>query len=178
MASIEPALNVIYLADSGITGKGNPWLRLPSYAAKKANESVIADLKNRYKGTVWEEILPGGVEIVNNRLRSYVASYVYGGLIPDVGGSEFLNNTLHAVPIATIAFGEAYEEAIMITHKLRLKGIVPRYYHIDVLNAFDFRFHDAYTSYSLEKVEEMKQETAGAFYQVLPNEPSMSDTLE
>ena len=73
---------------------------------------------------------------------------------------------------------EAYEEAIMITHKLRLKGIVPRYYHIDVLNAFDFRFHDAYTSYSLEKVEEMKQETAGAFYQVLPNEPSMSDTLE
>ena len=49
---------------------------------------------------------------------------------------------------------EAYEEAIMMTHKLRIRGIVPRYYELDRLNAFDLRFHDSYTNYTLEKVEE------------------------
>lgn len=49
---------------------------------------------------------------------------------------------------------EAYEEAVMIAHKIRLGGIVPKYYSIDVLNVFDFRFHDAYSSYALERVEE------------------------
>ena len=49
---------------------------------------------------------------------------------------------------------EAYEEAIMMTHKLRIRGIVPRYYELDRLNAFDLRFHDAYNNYTLEKVEE------------------------
>ena len=49
---------------------------------------------------------------------------------------------------------EAYEEAIMLTHKLRLRGIVPRYYELDHINAFDLRFHDSYSSYFLERVEE------------------------
>lgn len=49
---------------------------------------------------------------------------------------------------------EAYEEAIMLTHKLRLRGIVPRYYEIDRINAFDLRFHDSYSNYALERVEE------------------------
>lgn len=49
---------------------------------------------------------------------------------------------------------EAYEEAFMMTHKLRLRGIVPRYYELDRLNAFDLRFHDTYQSYALERVEE------------------------
>lgn len=48
---------------------------------------------------------------------------------------------------------EVYEEAIMITHKLRLHGIVPRYYELDRINAFDLRFHDNYSSYALERVE-------------------------
>ena len=49
---------------------------------------------------------------------------------------------------------EAYEEALMMTHKMRLRGIVPRYYELDRLNAFDLRFHDTYTSSALERVEE------------------------
>lgn len=49
---------------------------------------------------------------------------------------------------------EAFEEAIMMTHKLRIRGIVPRYYELDCINAFDLRFHDNYSSYALERVEE------------------------
>lgn len=49
---------------------------------------------------------------------------------------------------------EAFDKAVMISHKMRLKGIVPRYYLIDVLNGFDFRFHDAYQNYALEKVRD------------------------
>ena len=49
---------------------------------------------------------------------------------------------------------EAFEEAFMMTHKLRLRGIVPRYYELDRINAFDLRFHDTYASYSLERIEE------------------------
>lgn len=49
---------------------------------------------------------------------------------------------------------EAYDEALMISHKLRLHGIVPRYYELDVLNGFDLRFHDNYSNYVLEKVNE------------------------
>lgn len=49
---------------------------------------------------------------------------------------------------------EAYEEAIMMTYKLRIRGIVPRYYELDQLNLFDLRFHDTYSSYALERVEE------------------------
>ena len=53
------------------------------------------------------------------------------------------------------SFGwETYEEAFMMTYNLRLRGVVPRYYEFDCLNAFDFRFHDSYSSYALEKVEE------------------------
>lgn len=49
---------------------------------------------------------------------------------------------------------EVFKEAIMLTHKLRIRGIVPRYYELDILNAFDLRFHDNYSSYTLERVEE------------------------
>ena len=49
---------------------------------------------------------------------------------------------------------EAYEGAIMMTYKLRIRGIVPRYYELDQLNAFDLRFHDTYSSYALERVDE------------------------
>lgn len=49
---------------------------------------------------------------------------------------------------------KAYEEAVMLIHKLKLNGIVPRYYDIDVLNIYDFRCHDSYTTYAFEKVEE------------------------
>ena len=48
---------------------------------------------------------------------------------------------------------EAYEGAIMLTHKLRLGGVVPYYYELDKLNTFDLRFHDTYKSYMLERVE-------------------------
>ncbi len=51
---------------------------------------------------------------------------------------------------------EVYDGAIMITHKLRIRGVVPRYYELDRLNAFDLRFHDAYSNYALERVEEMQ----------------------
>ncbi len=50
---------------------------------------------------------------------------------------------------------EAYKEAVMITHRLRLRGVVPRYYLIDAINAYDLRFHDAYSSYHLERVIDM-----------------------
>ena len=49
---------------------------------------------------------------------------------------------------------EAYKEAIMLTHKLRISGIVPRYYELDILNEYDLRFHDTYSTYTLERVEE------------------------
>lgn len=49
---------------------------------------------------------------------------------------------------------EVYDEAIMITHKMRFRGIVPRYYELDRLNAFDLRFHDNYSRYVLERVEQ------------------------
>lgn len=52
---------------------------------------------------------------------------------------------------------EAYEEAIMMTHKLRIRGIVPRYYELDCINAFDLRFHDNYSSYAFERVEEQME---------------------
>ena len=49
---------------------------------------------------------------------------------------------------------EAYDNAFMMTHKLRLRGIVPRYYELDRLNNFDMRFHDSYSDYVLERMEE------------------------
>ena len=49
---------------------------------------------------------------------------------------------------------EAYEEAIMMTYKLRIRGIVPRYYELDQLSPFDLHFHDTYSNYALERVEE------------------------
>ena len=49
---------------------------------------------------------------------------------------------------------EAYEEAIMMTYKLRIRGIVPRYYELDQISPFDLRFHDTYSNYALERVEE------------------------
>ena len=49
---------------------------------------------------------------------------------------------------------KVYDKAIMMTYKLRIRGIVPRYYELDRLNAFDLRFHDTYTSYALERMEE------------------------
>ena len=49
---------------------------------------------------------------------------------------------------------ETYEEAFMITHKMRIRGIVPRYYELDCLNAFDLRFHDSYSTYSFVRVDE------------------------
>lgn len=49
---------------------------------------------------------------------------------------------------------KAYEEAIMMTHKLRIRGVVPRYYELDRLNAFDMRFHDTYSTYAFERVED------------------------
>ena len=42
----------------------------------------------------------------------------------------------------------------MITHEMILRGVVPRYYKLDQLNAYDLRFHDAYSAYALERVEE------------------------
>lgn len=55
---------------------------------------------------------------------------------------------------ASLFSWEAYEEALMMTHKMRLRGIVPRYYELDRINAFDLRFHDTYKNYALERVEE------------------------
>ena len=55
---------------------------------------------------------------------------------------------------------EAYEEAIMLTHKLKLRGIVPRYYELDHLNSFDLRFHDTYTEYALERIEEATEKNS------------------
>ena len=55
---------------------------------------------------------------------------------------------------ATSFSWEAYDNAIMMTHKLRIRGIVPRYYELDRLNAFDLRFHDTYSDYALERVDE------------------------
>jgi hypothetical protein len=49
---------------------------------------------------------------------------------------------------------EAFDKAVMISHKMRLKGIVPRYYLIDVINDYDFRFHDTYNTYTLERVRD------------------------
>jgi 8-oxo-dGTP pyrophosphatase MutT (NUDIX family) len=49
---------------------------------------------------------------------------------------------------------EAFDGAIMMTYKLRIRGIVPRYYELDQLSSFDLRFHDSYSSYALERVEE------------------------
>lgn len=52
---------------------------------------------------------------------------------------------------------EAYDKAILMTHKMKLRGIVPRYYELDRLNNFDLRFHDTYTEYAMERVEETQE---------------------
>lgn len=52
---------------------------------------------------------------------------------------------------------EAYDKAILMTHKMKLRGIVPRYYELDRLNNFDLRFHDTYTEYAMERVEEAQE---------------------
>ncbi len=54
---------------------------------------------------------------------------------------------------------EAYDNAFMMTHKMKLRGIVPRYYELDRLNSFDLRFHDTYSDYALERMEEDTEET-------------------
>ena len=48
---------------------------------------------------------------------------------------------------------EAFDKAILLKHQLRISGYVPRYYFLDLLNAFDLRFHDSYSTFVLEKVE-------------------------
>ena len=55
---------------------------------------------------------------------------------------------------------EAYDKAFMMTHKMKLRGIVPRYYELDRLNAFDLRFHDSYSDYALERIEETPVKTS------------------
>lgn len=55
---------------------------------------------------------------------------------------------------------EAYDKAILMTHKMKLRGIVPRYYELDCLNNFDLRFHDTYTDYALERMEEASAESS------------------
>lgn len=57
---------------------------------------------------------------------------------------------------------KAYEEAVMLTHKMRLRGVVPRYYSIDLINAYDLRFHDSYSTYHLERVNEPNDKVAEA----------------
>ena len=49
---------------------------------------------------------------------------------------------------------EAFDGAVMISHKMIFRGFVPFYYEIDCLNAFDLRFHDDYSSYVFERIEE------------------------
>lgn len=80
--------------------------------------------------------------------------HIYYRFNPDGTGRTWDVNDDITEDEATEFGWEAYEEAIMMTHKLRIRGIVPRYYELDRLNAFDLRFHDAYTNYTLEKVEE------------------------
>lgn len=53
---------------------------------------------------------------------------------------------------------EAYDNALMMTHKMRLRGIVPRYYELDRLNDFDLRFHDTYSDYVLERMDKATAE--------------------
>ena len=65
---------------------------------------------------------------------------------------------------------EAYDNALMLSHKMLLRGIVPRYYHLDILNAYDLRFHDAYSSYVLERVDEKAQELAAEQVEALMEE--------
>ncbi len=48
-----------------------------------------------------------------------------------------------------------YDEAIMLTHKMLLRGVVPRYYHLDNLNHFDLRFHDSYRAYVMERIDSL-----------------------
>ena len=54
---------------------------------------------------------------------------------------------------ASIFNWEAYDEVVMITHRMIFRGFVPFYYEIDCLNAFDLRFHDGYSAYVFERVE-------------------------
>ena len=107
MAGVEVPLNIAYLIGSAVEGEGSKWLRVPSYAAKTANETVIQELHQIYEGTVWDKVFPTIAEILNNRGRSYTTGYLFGRLIPESAG-----DVIHAFPIATIAFGEAYEEAV------------------------------------------------------------------
>ena len=73
---------------------------------------------------------------------------------PDGNGHTWDVNDDITEDEATTFIWEAYEEAIMMTYKLRIRGIVPRYYELDQLNNFYLRFHDTYSSYVLERVEE------------------------
>lgn len=104
-AAIEVPLNMAYMVES-IFGKGDEWLRVPSKAAKAANQATIDELHNVYKDTVWDKVWPTLAEMVNNRGRSMVSNYAFGWLIPEGAGDIF-----HAFPIASIAMTDAYAEA-------------------------------------------------------------------
>ena len=107
LAGIEVGGNVLYLLGSLLHGEGDPWLRIPSYAAKTAHQEVTQELHNVYKGNALDTIFSGLAEIYFNRGRSYVVGGLFGDLFPE-GTSE----VFQAMPIATVAMGDAYEEAI------------------------------------------------------------------
>lgn len=87
--------------------------------------------------------------------------HIYYRFNPDGTGHTWDTNDDLTEEEATSFSWEVYDNAIMMTYKLRLRGIVPRYYELDCLNAFYLRFHDTYTDYAFERKEEqvaMKRE--------------------
>ena len=107
MAGLEVPLNLLYLAETAKNGEGSEWARIPSYAAKTANEAVVNKQKEIYGGTVWGTIIPELTQMVNNRGRSAVVGQLFGAMMPAGAGDIF-----HAMPIATIAMGDAVEQGI------------------------------------------------------------------
>ena len=43
---------------------------------------------------------------------------------------------------------------IVLTHKMRIKGMIPRLYQIDGFDGESFQFHDAYSTYALKSMED------------------------
>ena len=83
-----------------------------------------------------------------------IDKHIYYRFNPDGTGHTWdINDDLTEAEATTFQW-DAFKEAIMLTYELRIRGIVPRYYELEVLNEYNLRFHDTYTTYTMDRVKE------------------------
>ena len=48
---------------------------------------------------------------------------------------------------------EAFKESILVAHKLKFRGVIPRYYEFEIINEHSLRFSDSYSTQTLYRVK-------------------------